>query len=647
MTTTTAVPSSDVSDFLFNVQKLDEVITSGATQYTDRLGVQRSTAAGAMARFAALNPRGAWATATVYQPRDLVLNSGTWYIALDTHTSGATFAGDLAAHWRPEQGVTRADLASTASAADGDALVGVKQPFASAVARTQHNKNAEMLTVADFGAVADGNGSTGAGTGISAVLQSALDELSAAGGGKLVIPPGVWILDAEVTVHSNIWLCGSGMYVTFLISRSTYNGTGLLRASGSGGPPTILSDFALLGPTSSGAGSSSVGLLASSNAVILRDIWAGGFKTIYKITGTDIELRGCWADVPVSGGTGYQISNAGNSLIDCTDFGCYVGVIVDNAGGENDPTIQIIGHNNIASFYSGYQLLGARNVQMSACCSHSSVNSRFTQNGIYVLDGDNIAISGYFFTLGGAQSTTCIGISQDGTTTRLGITDCSVTGALEGIKVLNAIASRVDGNDCSLNTNIGIHVVNSAGTIVSNNVCKDNGNATGYGLHTTYNFYIDNSSGNVNTVTANRAMNTLGTSGAYTGFFVTCGATSEVLFNNNVADGHGSDYSYTGSTKLIRGAENFNDLVPVVASAGALVIPGTMDIVVVTGTTNITSIDGSGQRGRKVTLIFTGALTVTDGSNLKLNGNFVTTADDTLTLVYDGANWFEVARSAN
>ena len=41
------------------------------------------------------------------------------------------------------------------------------------------------------------------------------------------------------------------------------------------------------------------------------------------------------------------------------------------------------------------------------------------------------------------------------------------------------------------------------------------------------------------------------------------------------------------------------------------------------------------------------AAQVTVGSNLKLKGNFVTTADDCLTLACDGTNWYEMARSAN
>lgn len=88
-----------------------------------------------------------------------------------------------------------------------------------------------------------------------------------------------------------------------------------------------------------------------------------------------------------------------------------------------------------------------------------------------------------------------------------------------------------------------------------------------------------------------------------------------------------------------------------VASATAIAITG--NVFHVTGTTNITSIsanDSGGTAnaaGTTITIIFDGILTFTDGNNLKLAGNFVTTADDTITLAYDGTNWYEVARSVN
>lgn len=84
-----------------------------------------------------------------------------------------------------------------------------------------------------------------------------------------------------------------------------------------------------------------------------------------------------------------------------------------------------------------------------------------------------------------------------------------------------------------------------------------------------------------------------------------------------------------------------------VASASTLPTP-TGRLFHVTGTTSITSIDSSNfESGVCVTLIFDDVLTLTDGGNLKLNGNFVTSADDTWSGCYDGTNWYETSRSTN
>jgi hypothetical protein len=66
----------------------------------------------------------------------------------------------------------------------------------------------------------------------------------------------------------------------------------------------------------------------------------------------------------------------------------------------------------------------------------------------------------------------------------------------------------------------------------------------------------------------------------------------------------------------------------------------------VTGTASIMSVSGAGTTaGTEITLIFDGALTVTKGSNLRLTSNFTTAADSTLTLKWDGSNWYEQSRS--
>jgi len=86
-----------------------------------------------------------------------------------------------------------------------------------------------------------------------------------------------------------------------------------------------------------------------------------------------------------------------------------------------------------------------------------------------------------------------------------------------------------------------------------------------------------------------------------------------------------------------------------IASATAFDLGDFGDIIHVSGTTAITSIAAAHSvPGRKVTLIFDDILVFTDGNNLKLAGNFTTSADDTITLVCDAAsNWYEIARSVN
>lgn len=81
-----------------------------------------------------------------------------------------------------------------------------------------------------------------------------------------------------------------------------------------------------------------------------------------------------------------------------------------------------------------------------------------------------------------------------------------------------------------------------------------------------------------------------------------------------------------------------------VASAGSMTLGNDGNFFDITGTTTITSITAK-TAGTCVKLQFDGILTVTDGSNLKLNGDFITAAESTLTLVSDGTNWYEISRS--
>jgi hypothetical protein len=97
-----------------------------------------------------------------------------------------------------------------------------------------------------------------------------------------------------------------------------------------------------------------------------------------------------------------------------------------------------------------------------------------------------------------------------------------------------------------------------------------------------------------------------------------------------------------GTATWVDGAQILN---AAIASATAMAAP-TARIQHVSGTTTVTSISAGGQPGM-YTLIFDDVLTFTDGNNLKLAGNFVTTADDSITVLFDGSNYYETSRSVN
>lgn len=100
-------------------------------------------------------------------------------------------------------------------------------------------------------------------------------------------------------------------------------------------------------------------------------------------------------------------------------------------------------------------------------------------------------------------------------------------------------------------------------------------------------------------------------------------------------------YGTGNDTALISNAATLD-----IASAATIAVNLNAKYANITGTTNITSITAT-YAGHIVTLKFADILTFTDGSNLKLAGNFTTSADDMITLVCDGTNWYEMARSAN
>lgn len=83
-----------------------------------------------------------------------------------------------------------------------------------------------------------------------------------------------------------------------------------------------------------------------------------------------------------------------------------------------------------------------------------------------------------------------------------------------------------------------------------------------------------------------------------------------------------------------------------IASASSVTMYPKADFVQISGSTTITSLTAT-YAGHRVTLYFTSTAQVTDGSNLKLAGDFTGSGARTLSLICDGTNWVETSRSTN
>jgi len=110
----------------------------------------------------------------------------------------------------------RADVASTASTALGDALVGVKSTLTGAVATTQHEVNSRAVNVFDFLSSAQ-KADVIAGTAALDVRSALADAVAAARGKKLTFPEGQYLINTdggsitleEVTLQGEMVLDGA------------------------------------------------------------------------------------------------------------------------------------------------------------------------------------------------------------------------------------------------------------------------------------------------------------------------------------------------------------------------------------------------------------------------------------------------------
>ena len=447
---------------------------------------------------------------------------------------------------------------------EGADWVGFDQVSGLTVPRSAQEKMRDIVSVLDFGAVADGNAGTGAGTDNSPFFQAALNYCQA-NNKALYVPAGTYVLRSQVTLGNQNRIFGDGMYRTILIAPTSFTGNGLLRLNGAGGPPSIVEHMAILGQIGGGAGVGSSGLALSANAALAQHVWIGGFSNQFLIEGTDCNCIDCWADVSLSAGTGFAFSNGGNSLLGCTVFNCYVGISIYGGwtGPEPDIGIQITNCNLIQCGYSGITITNeAQNVFINNVMMHSpTAANKFTRDFITIDDGcENIMINQVTATFGNVQSPSTIGIAVNDQPSKISITNCSIEGCLIGCQVDQPVGLVVSGNQFS-NNKLGGFILNGGGpngVSITGNTAMFNGDATSFAANTSYGFWLKHdAAAGPWSVSGNASVDYTGRQ--YYAFYLEhTNNTYEVAFTGNSAQSDGVAYSYNGAgtAQIINQATN-------------------------------------------------------------------------------------------
>jgi hypothetical protein len=178
--------------------------------------------------------------------------SKTWYSYSGTLpvTVPAGFNPVGSADWKPRTDPDlRNELADTTNAVMGDALIGVRQPFTGAVARTQHAKNSDYVNVKDFGATGDG------ATDDTVAIKAAIAYAGIIKG-VVYFPDGNYKISSTLALPSNVSVIGRSRESVTITKTTSATVTVLVTASAlSGGYtgtlPTDMNAVICLGDSSS------------------------------------------------------------------------------------------------------------------------------------------------------------------------------------------------------------------------------------------------------------------------------------------------------------------------------------------------------------------------------------------------------------
>lgn len=535
--------------------------------------------------------------------------------------------------------VASQDVMDTLTAAGGSDIVGFQQAGAGSVVRTAQDKLREWVSVKDFGAIGDGV------TDDTAAIQAAVNAAKAAGGATVHIPAGTYVTSSTITINgSGVNIRGDGMWNT-IITRSTDHGN----------------TFFFTGNDIAGANLTHVGI---------SDL---------RIRSTGLDTRG--AHVRVRGATRVGIANI---FIEQ----CFIGFLFEGMTAAYVSNIYCINTNLFGGSAAGrkYMLFGnspatyphpsCGDVFVSNFNLRGNTSNQVTEFGLDIVSADgiwfqnghignstqaNIRVSGstsqmlnlVSFVNVTADEGLNIGVLITGSTPsifdKVQFANCmfksggSPAYALSGVVVdAGCTIENLQFSNCQVTEfgNVGVTLASTASRYISFDNCSvyfNGRNAAG----TLPGYSILNNVRDVSITGGQSGGNISQSYGIQFGGVHVNVLVDGVDLTGNAIAGVSGTYSAASVTNCSLSAS------PSIASASTLIPVLGYTSFNVTGTATINNIQVA-KEGTIIVLRFAEALTVADSTgNIRLSGDFATTTDDTLTLIYLNSVWNEISRSAN
>lgn len=618
--------------------------------------------------------RGAWLTLTAYLPGDLVSDNGVIYLVMVAHVADEltvdTAAGRIVSIFDPGNTVLKDELAlstglatigatgeisaqaalnlkaSTSTlalatglasigaegditaqdaldlkasyevlaASGGSANIGFTHSITGAAARTLEARARETVMASDFGSVSAAS--------VNLALGAA-DAYAASLARTVLLPAGVSTIASQVNMRLGQSLKGQGLSTYLNLSGqaaltvpSFTTGVSFTGVADTGGLPVEVADLLTFG------GPSTYPVFDMAvNGYMVRSLFLSAPGVGIDFRGGDGIVTGCISDLGVNH---YRISARNLVVSNMVNYGGNIHYTVQS--GAVDVLLNAI-QSEYAAFYGVLfetGATGARNFRIA--------NSTFIMNAqTATAEGAIVDRSlGSEFSVFNTTVRNHYGAGLK--TTNANSRAFSVGFVADGLKT--------DATYAQSATMRGLHAEESARFVHKDGTAR---NLPGQPIEV---------AGAGDTVAVIQNFDFTGNTGGTAEVKVSnSSAGSKVFISGAVGDGVRPLLENTGSAVVYVDASScFNFPNPSLPAIAALVVPKTSDVVLIQGSgAAVTSIvSDAGNAGRRVTFIAQGVGTWTDGGNLKLAGDFVTTADDAITLVTpDGVTWYEASRSVN